>query len=149
MTTTKRWAKWGTILGVGATVLTILGTLAGASWSVINDRTNVIQRIAIVEERAIQREKETGDRLSTLNGRLDTQDERWSKLEPRLDALAEDMAVSKAILERIEKRVNATSPAVHSFDGQPQEDQKRSALPQADGMGEVLNLPAGLLDSDF
>lgn len=149
MATVKRWTKWGTILGVVATLLTIIGTLAGASWAVISDRSNVIQRIAVAEERAIQQSKETGDRLQTVDSRLATQDDRWSKLEPRLDSLAQDMAVSKAILERIERRVDGQSPAVHSFDGHPQQDQQSRTLTEGQGVGKVLHRPPGPLDADL
>lgn len=143
------WKRWGAILGAVATLLTIMGTLAGASWSIINDRSSVIQRIAIVEERAIHRDKEAGDRLQTVDSRLAVQDERWAKLEPRLDALAEDVAVSKAILERIERRVDTPSPAVHSLDRHAQENQQGSPFPQGDRVGKMLDGGSSLLDSDL
>ena len=149
MIPTKLWSRWGAILGVAATVLTIGGALAGATWAVISDRSSVIQRVAIVEQQALQHQKDAGDRHVEMVGRLRLQDDRWAKLEPRLDTMAQDLAVSKAILERMEKRFDAASPAVHSFDGKAQQDQEGRAFPKGQGVGQVDDSAAGRLYPDF
>lgn len=113
---TARTKRLVTVIGVVGTVCGLVGSITGAGWTLANDRQAVIQQNTINSERVNNLEKSINDKMKDLDSRLSIQDQRWAALEQRLDPLAQDVAVIKAISERMERQLNSYSPPVQPLD---------------------------------
>jgi len=92
MTNEKSWRKRAAIAGTISAILTILMVTSGAGISIVHDQALVHQNIIDLQNRVTQNE--------TIRDRD----------REKINEMASDIKVIKAILERLENRFNKQEP---------------------------------------
>ncbi len=130
MATVTRWKKWAAVVSVAGVSATMLASLFGLIVGIARDRGGV--EVRLTQQEAAQ--KSAADRMNTVDGRLNTNDAKWDRLETRIDSIDQNLAVVKAIVERIEKREASGRPANDQLDRAQQQSQEHATLTQGDGV---------------
>lgn len=130
MATVTSWKKWAATLSVAGVCVTMLISLLGVVITAARDRGSV--EVRLTQQEAAQ--KNAADRMVAIDGRLNTNDAKWDRLETRIDSIDQNVAVVKAIVERIEKREESGRPAQDQLNRPRQQGQQNTALTQGDRM---------------